>query len=55
MIFKLSAVFFILGDISSEMLFPTATSTDSSSQGSSYPVTSVTHPARRIDEPMESK
>ena len=55
MIFKLSAVFFILGDISSEMLFPTATSTDSSSQGSSYPVTSVTHPARRIDEPMEGK
>ena len=55
MIFKLSVVFFILGDVSSEMLSPTGTSTVSSSQGSSNPVASVTYPARRIDEPMEGK
>ena len=52
---ELSGVFFILGDVSNETLFPTGTSTDSSSQGSSNPVASVTYPARRIDEPMEGK
>ena len=54
-IFKLSVVFFIIGDVSSKMLSPTGTSTESRSQGSSYHVASVTDPARRIDEPMESK
>ena len=54
-ILKLSVVFFILGDISNEMLSPTGTSTESRSQGSSYYVASVTDPARRIDEPMEGK
>ena len=55
MIFKLSVVFFLLGDVSNEMLSPTGMSTDSRSHGSSYHVASVTDPARRIDEPMEGK
>ena len=55
MIFKLSLVFFILGDVSNEMLFPTGMSTESRSQGSSNPAASVTYPARRFDEPMEGK
>ena len=55
MIFKLSIVFFILGDVSNEMLSPNGTSTESSSQGSSYTVATVTYSARRIDEPMEGK
>ena len=55
MIFKLSVVFFILGDASNETLFLPGMSTNSSSQGSSNPVASVSYPARRIDEPMEGK
>ena len=64
MIFKLSLVFFISGDVSNEMLFSngmsndyieTGMSNDSRSQGSSNPAASVTHPARHIDEPMEGK